>query len=274
MLRLTRYLTRGWLIAAGAVLLAGACSQSYTGQPDANDAPAIVRIAAASDLQFALKDVNAAFARSHPGITIEPQFGSSGSFSSQIEQGAPFDVFLSADVAYTRRLVDKHLADETSLFVYGIGRIVVWVPRDSHLDIETKGLAALADPAVRKVAIANPEHAPYGRAAEAALKSAGLYEAVKPKLVLGENVTQAAQFVQSGSADAGIIALSIAESPTMKGSGRVWAVPVDAYPTLEQGGVVLSSAANPAASRLYADFLKGPEGREILSRYGFTSPAP
>lgn len=261
------------VIVAGIVAF-GACTA--TNSPSATDSPStpIVRVAAASDLQFALTDVNAAFARSHPGITIEPQFGSSGSFSSQIEQGAPFDVFLSADVAYTRRLVDKHLADETSLFVYGIGRIVVWVPRDSHLDIETKGLPALADPAVRKVAIANPEHAPYGRAAEAALKSAGLYEAVKPKLVLGENVTQAAQFVQSGSADAGIIALSIAESPTMKGSGRVWAVPVDAYPTLEQGGVVLSSAANPAAARLYADFLKGSESRDILSRYGFTSPAP
>lgn len=255
-----------------ALLALGACTAAKNQTASDKQVEAKIRVAAASDLQFALEEIDAAFARTQPGVSVEPQFGSSGSFATQIEQGAPFDVFLSADVAYARRLVDKRLALEDSFVVYGIGRIVVWVPNGSPIDVETKGLAALASPYVRTVAIANPEHAPYGRAAEAALKSSGIYDAVKPKLVLGENVTQAAQFVQSGSADVGIIARSLAETPKMKSAGRFWEVPRDLYPRLEQAGIVLSTASDPAAARAYVKYLAGQDAQAVLRRFGFSPP--
>src|SRR4029077_6100604 len=133
---------------------------------------------------------------------------------------APFDIFFSADIDYPRKLIDAGLADADSEFLYAEGRSVGWVPNSSPLDLETLGIRAVADPSVRKVAIANPQHAPYGRAAEAALKTLGAYDAVKDRLVFGENIAQAAQFVESGAADVGLIALSLALSPAMKDKGR------------------------------------------------------
>jgi molybdate transport system substrate-binding protein len=153
-----------------------------------------------------------------------------------------------------------------------VGQIVVWAPKSSALDIETRGLDALADPGIRHIAIANPKHAPYGQAAEAALRSLGLYDKVQAKLVFGENVAQTLQFVQSGAADAGIVALSLALAPPVRDTGKYWQVPLDAYPRMVQGGAILAHAANPVAAEEFRDFVLSPRGRDILRGYGFFLP--
>jgi molybdate transport system substrate-binding protein len=232
----------------------------------------VVHVAAAADLRFALDELIAAWSAEHPGTDVEPTYGSSGTFFAQISEGAPFDLYFSADATYPRQLETAGLATPGSTRLYAIGQIVVWVPASSALDVAHRGLDALTDPAVEKVAIANPEHAPYGRAAVAAMKAAGVYDAVEPKLVLGENVSQAAQFVQSGSADIGVIALSLAIAPTMRDMGRYAVVPIDSYPRIEQGAVVLGSAADPGAAAAFLDFVLGPDGRAVLDRYGFLLP--
>lgn len=232
----------------------------------------LVRIAAAADLRFALEEVIAEFKKGEPDITIEATYGSSGNLWTQLANGAPFDMFFSADRAYAHRLVEQQLADADSEFVYGIGQIVVWVPNASPLDLDKIGIRAVADEGVRKVAIANPEHAPYGRAAEAAFRSLGVYDQVRDRLVLGENIAQAAQFVESGAAEVGVIALSLAMAPTMREKGRYWQVPLDAYPRLEQAGVVLKAASDPDAARRFRALVISPRGREILARYGFFQP--
>jgi molybdate transport system substrate-binding protein len=231
-----------------------------------------VRIAAAADLRYALDEIKTAFARLHPEVALSVTYGSSGTFFSQIENGAPFDLYLSADVTYPRKLLADALALPASEFDYAVGRIVVWVPRDSPLDVEEQGLNVLTDPKVRKIAIADPEHAPYGKAAVSAMTSSGVYDQVKGKLVLGENIAQAFQFVQSGAADVGIVALSLALAPSAQ--GRYWQVPLDAYPKIEQGGVILRSVRDLAATRSFVAFLTGDEGRATLRRYGFTTSGP
>jgi len=235
-------------------------------------ATARVRIAAASDLRFAMDELVAKWSSANPGIEVEPLYGSSGTFFAQISEGAPFDIFFSADAEYPRELEKAGLAMAGTTRLYAVGRIVVWVPVSSTLDVASRGLEALTDASVHKVAIANPEHAPYGKAAVAAMKSAGVYEAVKTKLVLGENVSQAAQFVESGSADAGVIALSFAVAPTLTDKGRYAIVPIESYPRLEQGAVVLDAAADADAARAFLDFVLGPDGRAVLDRYGFLLP--
>jgi molybdate transport system substrate-binding protein len=231
-----------------------------------------VRVAAAADLQFALADVVQAFRDRHPGTDVRVTYGASGTFFAQLSNRAPFDLYLSADIEYPRKLVEQGLADRDSAFLYAVGHLVVWVPRSSGIDVEKLGVKALLDPAVKKVAIANPRTAPYGRGAEAALRSLGVYEGVKDKLVLGENIAQAAQFVRTGSADAGVLALSLALAPPMRDQGRYWEVPLDAYPRLEQGGVILSWAQDRQAAAAFRSFLLGDEGRAILKRYGFVLP--
>jgi molybdate transport system substrate-binding protein len=228
-------------------------------------APRKLTIAAAADLQFALADAARQFERQHPDAAPAIDYGSSGNFAAQIRNGAPFDLFLSADIAYPRALARDGFARADAVFVYAAGRLAVWVPASSPLDPAT----ALRDPAVRRIAIANPLHAPYGRAAEAALRHMGLYESVAKKLVLGENISQAMQFVQSGAADAGIVALSLAAAPTVRGQGRYWEVPLEAYPKLEQGGVILKDSA---AARAFRDWLLAPAGRSLLQQYGFSLP--
>ncbi len=232
-----------------------------------------VRIAAAADLKFALDAVFAATTASTVGIRPAVTYGSSGSFFAQIENGAPFDLFLSADAEYPKRLADKGLADGEP-FLYAIGRIALWVPASSTLDLGALGLRALLDPSIRKVAIANPRHAPYGRAAEAAMRSLGLLDDVQGKIVLGENVAQAAQFVQSGAADAGVIALSLALAPPMRSAGRFVEVPPGSYPRMDQAGIVLKGARDPAAARALRDALLGPPGRQALKEHGFSLPVP
>lgn len=254
------------------VILALAGCDRREANPPAQGEAITVAVAAAADLRFALDEIVAAFESAHPNIKVQVTYGSSGNFYSQLSQRAPFDLFLSADARYPLRLVESGLALAQSQFVYGVGRIVVWFPTNSPIDPGSLGIQSLLQPSVRRIAIANPEHAPYGRAALEALKSLGVYDQVKDRLVNGENVAQAAQFVESGAADAGIIALSLALGPKMKDKGRWWEIPATAYPRMEQGGVILNRAAHPEATRELRAFILGPTGKSVLRRYGFVVP--
>jgi molybdate transport system substrate-binding protein len=248
------------------VLLATACGAGASGGERT-----VVRVAAAADLKFALEEVGDVLAAQRPDVELAVTYGSSGTFLQQIGNGAPFDLYLSADLAYPQQLVADGLADEADLFSYAVGRLVLWTLDDARVDLDA-GLAALADPRVRQVAVANPEHAPYGRAAVAALATVGVVDAVRPKLVLGENVAQAAEFVQNGGADAGVVALSLVLSDPLRDVGRWVEVPLDAFPRLEQGGVVLAGDRDVDAARAVRDALLSAEGREVLARYGFAPP--
>jgi len=230
-----------------------------------------LRIAAAADLQFALPDLAAQYEK-QTGVKLAITYGSSGNFFSQIQNGAPFDLFFSADLDYPKKLTQARFADSDSLQIYAAGRLALWLPSDSPMD-PAVGLKTLLDPRIHKIAIANPEHAPYGRAAIAALQSVGLYDQLKPKLVFGENISQAAQFAQSGSAQAGLIALSLALSPAMK-NGKRWDIPADRYPPIEQAAVVLKSSPNKQAALSFLSFLKSPQARATFERCGFQVPPP
>jgi molybdate transport system substrate-binding protein len=230
-----------------------------------------IRVAAAADLQFAMADLAQKYEK-ETGSKLEVTYGSSGNFFSQLQNGAPFDLFFSADIEYPKKLQSAGLAEPGTFFEYAIGHIVIWVPPTSKLAIATLQWTALLDPEVQKIAIANPEHAPYGRAAVAAMRSAGIYEKVQAKLVLGENISQAAQFVQSGNAQAGIVALSLAVSPAMK-DGKRWEIPADSYPPIEQGAIMLKSAQNKDAARAFLEFVKSEPGRATLAKYGFATPS-
>lgn len=229
-----------------------------------------VTVAAASDLTFAMNEVVANFEKA-TGCTVRLSLGSSGNFLTQIENGAPFDVFFSADIAYPQKLESQGLAAPGSTYLYAIGKIVLWTRNGSGIDV-SKGFSVLRDPSVKKLAIANPEHAPYGRAAEEALRQAGVYDAVKDRIVLGENISQTAQFVESGNADAGIIALSLTLSPTMKDKGRAWNIPENLYAPIQQGAVAVRAAKNPRGAQQFLDYVRMPATAAILERYGFVLP--
>lgn len=226
-------------------------------------------IAAAADLKFAFAEVIEEFTRDHPEIAVTPTFGSSGSFFTQISNGAPFDLYFSADIAYPRKLVEAGLGIRETEFRYAIGRVVVWAPSTATIDVLHLGIESLLHTSVRKIAIANPQHAPYGRAAEAAMRHYGVYDRVKDRLVLGENVAQTAQFIESGAADIGIIALSLAMAPGMRGKGTYWTIPGDAHPAIEQGGVIIATTKRREAAQLFRDFVVSDRGRKVLAKYGF-----
>ncbi len=229
-----------------------------------------LRIAAAADLKFAMAELQQKFEKGS-AAKVDVSYGSSGNFYSQIENGAPFDLFFSADAEYPMKLEAAGMTEPGALFQYARGRIVIWAPGDNRLNVAGDGWKVLLDDRVKKIAIANPEHAPYGRAAVAALKAAGIYDQVKSKLVYGENISQAAQFVQSGNAQAGIVAMSLAMSPAMK-NGSSWEIPADAHPPIEQTAAILKAAKNKNAARQFLEYVKSNEGREILQRYGFVIP--
>jgi len=233
-----------------------------------------VLVAAASDLGFAVKEIIGTF-EAQTGNKVRLSLGSSGTFAAQISNGAPFDVFLSADIAYPRELERKGPAEPGTIFVYAVGRIVVWAPKSSPIEVEKLGMQSLVHPSVRKIAIANPQHAPYGRAAVDSLKHFGVYEPIKSKLVLGENISQAAQFVQSGAAQIGIIALSIALSDSMRAAGKYWLIPPDTYERMDQAGIILKQdrkAGDLDAARAFTASLQSSNGRAGLERYGFSLP--
>jgi molybdate transport system substrate-binding protein len=256
---MTSYMGKLWLRVLALALVGMTAAQGLAAE---------LRVAAASDLAFVLPEIVAGFEK-QSGATVKVSFGSSGNITAQIQNGAPFDVFMSADIAYPRTLIKAGLADADSLYIYGSGRIVVWVPKGSKLDFEREGMRALLASDVKKVAIANPQHAPYGRAAVAALEHFGIYDALKSKLVLGENISQAAQFVQSGNADAGILALSLTLAPAMHDKGKSWLVPEGSYPALEQAAVVLKSASDTKLGRVFVEYLKSPTAIDLFRRYGF-----
>ncbi|AEB11830.1 molybdate ABC transporter substrate-binding protein [Marinithermus hydrothermalis] len=229
-----------------------------------------VRVAAASDLQYALKEVLEAFHQQHPEIQVEVTFGSSGKFYQQLTQGAPFDLYFAASSKYTRLLEAAGRLEAGTRAVYAVGRLVVWVPNRVALDPEPQGPAVLLDPRIRRIAIANPLHAPYGEAAVSLLERTGLWEAVKPKLVYGDNVSHAAQIALQG-ADAGIFALSLARNPNLSGKGRFWVAPLEAHLPLEQEYAIIQGHDRPAVRALYA-FVQTPTARRILAEYGFLLP--
>jgi len=231
-----------------------------------------LRIAAAADLQFVMNDLASRYEK-QSGVKATLTYGSSGNLQAQIENGAPFDLFFSADVQYPRRLISRGLADAQSLYIYSYGRLVLWAPAEANLRLNERGLAALKDARVMKIAIANPEHAPYGKAAVAALQKAGLYDEVKSKLVYGENISQAAQFAESGNAQVGILALALTFADSMQ-DGERWEVPADLYPPLEQGAVLMNASTNKPAARAFLEFVKSAETRKVLSKYGFSLSAP
>jgi len=229
-----------------------------------------VAVAAASDLQTVLPALLSGFEKA-TAIKATVSFGSSGNFFAQIQNGAPFDVFFSADDSYPRRLVAAGQADGDSVYVYATGRLVLWTRTDSGLDIR-KGMAALRDPRVRRIAVANPDLAPYGRAAVAALKTAGVYDQVKDKLVFGENISQTAQLAESGNADVGLLAHSLAVGAVLKASGSFIDIPSTAYPPVVQAAVLVSASRNKEAGRALLQYLKSAEAQKTFAAFGFGAP--
>ncbi len=225
-------------------------------------------VAAASDLQSVFPALAAQFEK-QTGRHVTVTFGSSGNFFAQIQNGAPFDLFFSADIDYPKRLDAASLTEPNTLYAYATGRIVLWTRKDSGIDVNS-GLNVLRAAKVRRIAIANPEHAPYGRAAVAALRHAQLYDAIKSKLVLGENISQTAQFVQSGNAEVGIIALSLALAPAAKESGVYAEIPADSYPPIQQAAVILKSSQNKDLAREFLAFLKQPDVVQTMKGFGFS----
>jgi len=255
----------GALLAACVVLTA-----TSTWAQEKKSAPELV-VAAAADLSAALKEIGDAYEK-RTGVKVSLSFGASGALTQQIQNGAPFDLFFSADMDYPRQLIVAGDADAASLYQYAVGKLVLWLPADSSLDVEHHGMNVLLDPSVKKIALANPQHAPYGRAAVAALQHAGLYDRVTDRLVLGENVSQAAQFVESGNAQAGFVALAHAIAPGMRGKGKYWEIPADFYPPLAQGAVVLSHSQHKKEATEFVEYIKTKEAAELLRKYGFTLP--
>lgn len=228
----------------------------------------IVRIAAASNLKFALDSIVVAFTSERPG-RIDVSYGSSGKLFEQISHGAPFDIFFSADMVYPALLAKKNMATGEP-YIYGVGRIVVW---SKKVDVKNRGIRSLLDPAVKKIAIANPLHAPYGQRAEEAFEHYNILEQLKPKLVYGQNISQAAQFVTSGAADAGVIALSLALSPNMlREQGAYVVLPEDCHQPLEQGVVITRRGAANDFAKAFVDFMKGGRAVAILEYFGFMKP--
>lgn len=229
-----------------------------------------ITIAAASDLNFAFKELVSEY-ETASGNQVKLTLGSSGNFFAQIQNGAPFDLYFSADISYPKKLEEAGLIVPGSLYRYAIGHIVLWTRHESPIDV-TQGMAALHQSSAKTIAIANPRHAPYGRAAIAAMEHFKMYEEVKDRLVLGENVSQAAQFVESGAADIGIIALSLALAPAMSKKGTYWEIPTETHPPLEQGAVIVKASKRADSAKQFLEFVKSRQGVAIMTRYGFVAP--
>jgi len=226
-----------------------------------------VKIAAAADLRYALDEVVKAFKKTNSGVNIEVIYGSSGNAFTQISNGAPFDIYFSADIMYPQKLKDAGLT-LTEPKLYAIGRIVLWSAR---LDV-SKGMSVLADKPNIKIATANPEHAPYGQRSVDALKFYGLYEKVDKQLIFGENISQAAQFCMTGNADAGLIALSLVLSPLMSNQGKYFLIDEKSHRPLEQAYVILDHAKGNKDVSAFAEYISATAARLIFEKYGFTLP--
>ncbi|MFH0921186.1 MAG: molybdate ABC transporter substrate-binding protein [Fibrobacterota bacterium] len=238
--------------------------------PAGDKSPSTITVAAAADLQYALSEAARVF-QDASGITVKTVFGSTGKLTTQIMAGAPFDIFLAANMAYPETLYIKGLAvTKPTIYLYGI--LVLWTVRGVDLN---NGLRSLLDTAVKKIALPDPRHAPYGQAAVAALKQAGLYDSVSPKFVFGDNISQAAQFISSGSVEIGFNSKAIVVSPQMAGKGQWIELPTESYPKIAQGAVILKYGQdhNPEAAKQFYDFILGEKARAICLKYGFVLPA-
>jgi molybdate transport system substrate-binding protein len=254
-------------IAAVLVAVAVACALPAWLQAQA---PKRLTIAAASDLQTVLPGIVRDFERS-ASASVAVSYGSSGSFFAQIQNGAPFDVFLSADVDYPKQLAAAGAADASTLQVYATGHLVLWARRDTKLDL-SRGLASLTDSRVRRIAMANPKFAPYGRAAAAALRSARLYDVLQPKLVTGDSLAQAAQLVESGNADVGLLSRSLVLGPALKAEGTYVDIPASFHPPINQAAIMVKATREPALARAFITFLGRGEAARHLERFGFALP--
>lgn len=229
-------------------------------------------LAAASDLATTIDELAAAFGRTVPGTVVKVSVGASGNFFAQIKSGAPFDVFLSADMAYPAQLASEGAADGATLAPYALGRLAIW-SRDRRFDL-SQGMAVFRDARLARVAIANPDVAPYGRAARAALQAAGVWDAVKGKLAIGENVAQTAQFIETGNAQVGIVSYATVMAPRQQGVGSYYLVPQTGLAPIEQGAIITRHGKNNPLAPQFMRFLQSPPARAILQRHGFGAPRP
>lgn len=243
------------------LLLPAACG----GAADEETATEPLLVAAASDLQFAFTEIGERF-EAKTGREVTFTFGSTGNLTTQIENGAPFDILAAANVSFIDQLAEQGLTIPDTQQLYAQGRIVLVVNRNSGL--EATGLDDLLNPAITRIAIANPEHAPYGAAAREALISAGVWDEIEDRVVLGENVSQTLQFVQTGDAPVGIVALSIADVSEVTGT----LLPAELHEPINQALAVIRSTTDEEGARAFIDFVNSPDGREIMKRYGFLLP--
>jgi len=249
-----------------ALLLLGSGLPLWAAAPTAASAgPAPITIAAAADLKYVLDSLVTIFNRQHPQARATVVYGSSGKFYEQLSHGAPFDLFFSADNEYPKRLQQAGRTAGAPQ-PYALGRLVLW---SRKLDPSAKGINTLLAPQVKHVAIANPAHAPYGRRAEEALRYYKLYAQAKPKLVLGENIGQTAQYAATGAADVGLLAYSLALSPELRRAGKFYLIPAAAHSPLQQSYVVLKRATGNPTAAAFAAFMASPVARQALKKYGF-----
>ena len=254
---------RWWI----AFVMVAACTPSSKG--DEAKAGGEIKVAAASDLAYAFGEIGQAFQK-QTGHKVTFTFGSSGNFAKQLAEGAPFDVYASANVKFVEDTIAAGACDGETKALYGRGRIVIWTKPGVA---PARSVAELAESRFVKVAIANPQHAPYGKAAQQALEATGAWAAVQPKLVYGENIQQTFQFVQSGNVEAAIVALSLAKAQANAKEGVEWALVDEAqHEPLDQALVVCKKGSNAAVGKQFADYVRTPEGREIMKRFGFVLP--
>ena len=234
-------------------------------------APVTLTVSAAADLTYAFQEIATQFEK-ETGHHVVFNFGSTGQLAQQIEQGAPVDVFAAANVSFVEELAQQGLVLPDTVQRYARGRITLWTRADSPLQITQ--VSDLARPDVVRVAIANPDHAPYGMAARQAMQAAGVWEAVQPKLVLGENVRQALQYAETGNVDVAIVALSLSVPAAAgpDGPGRWTLIPQELHAPIDQALAVIKGTAHEAEARAFAAFVNGPQGRPIMRKYGFVLP--
>jgi molybdate transport system substrate-binding protein len=248
-------LTGAWLFACSLLFSLSAMADKIT-------------IAAASDLKFAMDEIATIFQKNHPEDKVDVVYGSSGHFNTQIQQGAPYDLFFSADIGFPKELAKNGLA-ASGVKPYAVGRIVLW---SANLDASKMTLKSLTDPEITRIAIANPKHAPYGKRAEEALRASGLWGKIEPKLVFGETIVQATQFVQTGNAQVGIIALSLVSNPELARRDGYWLIPDKLHEPLEQGFIITRRAEGNALAKAFAEYMGSKSVRTVMTKYGFVLP--
>ena len=227
-----------------------------------------ITVAAAADLKFAMDEIVTVFNSTHPGNEVEVVYGSSGKFHTQIHQGAPYDIYFSADIGYPRELVKKGLAS-SEVTPYAVGRIVLW---SNSMDATKMTMDSLTDQKITRIAIANPKHAPYGKRAEEALRTAGLWDKLQSKLVFGENIAHTAQFVQTGNAQVGIIAQALAINPELAKKGGYYLIPEKMHQPLDQGYVITKRGRDKPLAKTFAAFMNSKQARVVMTKYGFVLP--